>query len=55
MKTLIIEVVNILFQKSGYILRVTQIEVEIKFILNPTIKSFNYRIVGRGSSSRHGA
>ena len=31
-----------------------QIEVEIEFVLDPAIQSFNNRIVSRGSTTRHG-
>ena len=55
MKTLIIEIVNILIQKFWNILRMTQIEVEIKFVLNPAIQRLNNGIVRWSSSSRHGA
>ena len=54
METLIIEVVNILIQEIWYILCMAQIEIEIKFVLNPAIESFNNRIVRWSSSSRHG-
>ena len=54
MKTLVVKVENILIQKFRNILRMIQIEVEIKLVLNPAIQSFNNRIICWRSSSRHG-
>ena len=54
MKTLIIEVINILIQKFRDILCMSQIEVEIKLILNPAIQRLNNWIVCWSSTSRHG-
>ena len=53
MKTLVVKVENILIQKFRDILRMTQIEVEIKFILDPAIQCLNNRIVRWSSASRH--
>ena len=54
MKAVIIEVANIPVQQFGDILRMTQIEIEIKLVLNPAIQCLNNRIVCWSSASRHG-